>query len=377
MRVFRKNRGLTCRRRRTVLGLLAAGWLAALLGFGPAAQSFGAEETNAPAAPRDLTFLVMSDPHIGVQAKDKPTRSTEQIVEDGRRQVERIAGVVGQPYPTEGPLRGLALGNVARPRGLLIAGDLTDNLRWDAFEAIFPPGGMKTAVGAVPVLLCVGNHDGPPQGAVRRGVIAQNRAHQQAGRLSAISEDGWHYAAKWDGVHILCLNLCPADTTDPEMPFKYGKPGPGSWNDPKLALTFLKNYLRDHVGKSGEPVLLMHHYGFDGFSTNDWYWWTPKQRRAYYDAIQGYNIAAILHGHNHHADHYLWPNPKADTDEIKRHFGDNPPDHPKSYDVFSCGDLCWVFHITGDRLIAAHWGPAGKSWDSGLLVVKLLVAAKK
>jgi hypothetical protein len=321
-------------------------------------------------AERDVTFFVISDPHIGFQDQNKPTRSTEDIIGDGRRQVERITGVIGTPYPDGGPLAALAPGTVATPRGLLIAGDLTDNQRWDAFTTIFPPAGVTTATGSIPVFLCVGNHDGDPDSPVRRGVLEVNRAHERAGRLAAISDDGMHYAVNWDGLHVLCLGLCPADTVDVEMPFKYGKPGPGSWNDPRQALSFMKKYLREHVGTSGQPVVLMHHYGFDGFSTNDWYWWTPQQRRAYYDALAGYNVAAILHGHDHHAAHYLWPNPEASAEETRRQFGDQSPPAPRTFDVFSCGNLCWVFRVTGDQFVAAHYGGHGAGWDTEPVIVK-------
>ena len=334
--------------------------------------------SQAPAADipteRDVTFFVMSDPHIGFQDKNQPTRSTDEIIGDGRRQVERIAGIIGTPYPDRSPLASLKPGNVATPRALLIAGDLTDNQRWDAFTAVFPPAGIRTATGSIPILLCVGNHDGDPGGPVRRGAVDSNRAHQRAGRLAAISEDGMHYAVNWDGLHVLCLGLCPADTVDADLPFKYGKPGPGSWNDPKQALAFLKKYLREHIGTSGQPVVLMHHYGFDGFSTNDWYWWTPQQRRAYYDALAGYNVVAILHGHDHHAAHYRWPNPEASVEEARRQFGDNPPPDPRTYDVFSCGSLCWVFRVTGDRFVAAHYGGHGTGWDTELVMVKPLTS---
>jgi hypothetical protein len=81
------------------------------------------------------------------------------------------------------------------------------------------------------------------------------------------------------------LGLCAADTTDEETPFKYGQPGRGSWNDPQGAFSFLKEYLERVVGRSGQPVILMQHYGFDSFCMNDWSWWTPKQRRALYQLL--------------------------------------------------------------------------------------------
>ncbi|MCY2989801.1 MAG: hypothetical protein NTY19_18290 [Planctomycetota bacterium] len=102
--------------------------------------------------PPYLTSFVMPDPHIGFQDKNQPSRSTDQIVGDGRRQVERITGLIGTPYPARGPLTALGSGNVAAARGLLIAGDVTDNQRWDAFTAIFPPRRHQDGDGLNPCL---------------------------------------------------------------------------------------------------------------------------------------------------------------------------------------------------------------------------------
>jgi hypothetical protein len=107
----------------------------------------------------------------------------------------------------------------------------------------------------------------------------------------------------------------------------------------------------------------MQHYGFDGFSMNDWNWWTPKQRQAVYQLLANYNIVAIFHGHNHHAEHYRWPDPKMHAADIALFFDGKPPANHRQYDVLSCGSLCWVIQIRGDRLIAAHYGPSG--WSSG------------
>ena len=343
-----------------------------LIGFAAMAAAVCGGEPGGGGPQRDVTFFVASDPHIGVQEKDKPVKSTEEIVAAGRRKTEAIAGLIGKPYPAHGPLRTLAAGNVAPPRGLLIAGDLTDNLRWDAYEQVFPAAGIPTGSGPLTVFPILGNHDGNPDGATRKGFVAENRARQKAGKLAALSENGMHYALNWDGVHVVCVSPCPADTTDAETPFKYGKPGSGSWNDPQGALTFLKDYLRTKVGHSGEPVFVMQHYGFDGFSTNDWNWWTPKQRRAFYDALQGYEIAGIIHGHDHHAAHYRWPDPEKNPAEVQRLFDDSPPAGLRSYDVFSCGDLCWVFRVWNDRLIAAHYGRPASGWNPALCALKPL-----
>ena len=246
---------------------------------------------------RDVTWFAIGDPHLGAQEKGKPARTKEQIAEEALRKTGAIVSLIGKPYPPVNAFQGIDRGTVLQPRGLLIAGDLTDNLRWDAFEAVFPTAGLHTSAGRLTVFACLGNHDGDAEGASRQGFIARNRALARAGKLGVLSVNGLHYALNWDGVHMVCLSPYPADAIDREAPFKYGRPGPGSWNDPQGGLTFLRDYLRNKVGRSGEPVVLMHHYGFDSFSTNDWNWWTPKQRRALYETIQPYHVVAIIHGH--------------------------------------------------------------------------------
>ena len=317
--------------------------------------------------PRDVTFFFISDPHVGAEdPKANPPVTREGTAERARAELEGRLALIGKPGPAKRRAGEEDFGAVARPRGLLIGGDLTDNLEWKRFESVFPAAGAEAGGGTIPFFLCMGNHDGPLDGATGRGVVERNRAHEKAGRLGAISENGLHYALNWEGVHLLVLHLCPADAIDAETPFRFGKPGPGSWNDPQGALSFMKKYLRERVGNSGDPVLLLHHYGFDDFSLNDWNWWTPKQRRAMVDAIRDYNVVAILHGHNHLADHYRWPDPQRNPDEVRRLFGPSPPADLRPVDVFSAGRRVWVFRLVGDRLRAAHHN--GRDWSEGKVV---------
>lgn len=317
---------------------------------------------------RDVTFFLISDPHVGSEnVKASPPVTREQTEKGVRSNLTALLQTIGEPYPVTGPFKGLELGAVEKPRGLLIAGDLTDNLDWERFTSIFPASGVGSGNKKIPVFLCLGNHDGDAKGATRKGMVEWNRAYLKEKKFAALSDNGLHYALNWEGVHILCLNLCPADTVDKETIFKFGAPGDGSWNDPDKALSFMKGYLRDHVGKSGEPVILMQHYGFDGFSMNDWNWWTPKQRRALYDAIRPYNIVAFLHGHDHAPNHYRWPDAAIHPDEVKRLFGDTPPADLKLYDVFSTGRVGWIFRILDDKLIAVH--RREKGWNAPLQCV--------
>lgn len=317
-------------------------------------------------ASRDFTFFLFSDIHVGAEnLKVNPPMTREQSVARVKANLDVMRELVGKPSP-EGP--------VAAPRGLFILGDLTDghkeldrNLeQWRDFETLFPAAGVVFGERKVPVFAIAGNHDGPVDGPQRQGLVKRNRTLEQ---LSALSSNGVHYALNWDGVHFIFLGLCPADTTDTETPFKFGKPGAGSWNDPQGALSFLKDYLARRVGVSREPVVLLFHYGFDGFSLNDWNWWTLKQRRALYELLEGYNVVALFHGHNHHAEHYRWPDPKRHAADLNYFFDGKPPTNPRSYSVISCTPLGWVIRVQGDKLIATHRNSRGWNKDT---VVKTL-----
>ena len=323
------------------------------------------------AALRDYTVIVFSDIHLGAEnLKAKEPFTKADSLARVKSQLDVMRGWVGQPYPQTAGFAGLKLGTVAVPRGLFILGDLTDGHKeptqqqdqWRSFDELFPVKGISFGSNSVPVYAIAGNHDGELAGPQRQGLVTRNRALSQAGRVTALSSNGVHFALNWDGVHFIGLGLCPGDTTDAETLFKYGLPGPGSWNDPQGALSFLKDHLARLVGNSGQPVVLMQHYGFDGFSLNDWNWWTPKQRRAFYDLLKDYNVAAILHGHNHHAEHYRWPDPKLHAADLEFFFDGKPPASFRQYDILSCGTVGWIIRIRGEQLIAAHL--KGPSWST-------------
>jgi len=335
--------------------------------------------------PRDFVFCMTSDPHIGFSSTNSKLPFTQkQVVAQSRATIAEMISLIGQPYPTVGSA-GLPPGRIAKPLGMIVAGDLTDEgakaRYWPMFEQVFPAAGLDQ--GTIPLYLGLGNHDGTTPGrAVVEGVIARNRQREQAGQLDAISTNGLHYAWTWQGVHFICVNLCPADTTDSETPFKYGHTGPGSWNDPRGALTFLTNYLHEHVGTNGDPVIIWSHYGYDeGFSIA-WNWWSAKQRRAFYDVIKDYNVVALLHGHTHAAARYQWPDPVNDSKEVRRLFGDKPPANLRTFDVFSGGSFgagsdhggtFYMFRIYHDELIAAHHDTHGWGKDPQLFLIKSML----
>jgi hypothetical protein len=346
-----------------LLLLLLLGATSCVSGRHPTAAQSGAT--------RDFTFFLCSDIHIGEEnLKAKPPFTKADTLARIESDLQAMRGLVGRPWPDQPMLAGLNLDSIAAPRALILLGDITDGHKDPAeqedqrraLDRLFPFEGVRFGDRDVPVLACAGNHDGDPAGPLRQGLVARNRKLADAGQFAAIATNGVHFALNWSGVHWICLGLCPADTTDAETPFKYGQPGPGSWNDPQGAMSFLKEYLARHVGASGEPIVLMHHYGFDGFSMNDWNWWTPKQRRVLYELLKDYNVAAFLHGHNHHAEHYRWPDPARHAADLDFFFDGKPPANPRQYDVLSCGNVCWVIHVRGDQLIAAHF--KGTSWNT-------------
>ena len=321
---------------------------------------------------RDFTFFLLSDTHVGAEnLKAKPAVTREDTLTKLKTNLDLMRSLVGRPYPKNPNSVEENPGIVAPPLSLFILGDLTDgndDLKQQqeqrkSFNDLFPASGLMFGSNGIPIYAIAGNHDGNPAGPVRQGLVERNRQQYTAGRLAAISSNGVHFAIHNDGVHLVCMNLCPADSTDAIKPFKFGKQGPGSWNDPEGAFSFLKNYLSRHVGSSGEPVILMHHYGFDAFSINDWNWWTPAQRRALYDLLAPYNIAAIFHGHDHHADHYQWPNPARHADDIDLMFPDGTPTSLRQFDIISCGAVCWVIRIKEHTLVAAHY--RGPDWSRG------------
>ncbi len=155
-----------------------------------------------------------------------------------------------------------------------------------------------------------------------------------------------HYSWDWEALHLVQLNLVAAD-----RPPAAGQPT----RDPRSALTFLKEDLAAEVGASCRPVLVVMHYGFDPFSA-EVRWWDQDQRDALLAALRPYNVAAILHGHVHETRAY----PITDLGG-------------RRLDVFSLGSPYYegqstnggrghfaVFRFEGNRLDAADvsWAPA-------------------
>ena len=198
---------------------------------------------------------------------------------------------------------------------------------------------------AYPTMECWGNHDGPPVGKEKSGfsmqaeLIARNRLRKEKGAIMNVSANGLHTSWDWDDVHFVQLGLYPADTQHAAI--KYNR----VWHDPQAALTFLREDLAAHVGKSRRPVVLMSHCGFD----TDW--WHPEDWAAAYAVAKDYNIALYLYGHTG-TGLKAWA----------------PAGEARKWDCINDGHTdigFFVVQIVGDRLRAAYRSKSGLKVTKG------------
>jgi hypothetical protein len=300
------------------------------------------------AAARDLTFFVASDVHFGRNRFDTKNeelnRSIHTSMTSGRLSWPSMVWDVKTAAAT-----GERLGAVARPRGVLMPGDLTDgdSRDWDGTgggdaELVWNCTKHGTAEGCgcvthkescglvgfgdvwtgssagIPVYEGYGNHDvknvglsgGDTHKLKAEGRI-QKRTPGRPGLVNAGSNG--YYSWEWDGVHFVNLNAYAGGNTE----YSHG------------GLAFLRDDLAKHVGTSGKPVVLMQHFGFSNRCTGallgkpnaSWSqtanvgtgcesskgYTTAAEESAVLAALKPYNVIAILAGHDHHAHTYVTP----------------------------------------------------------------------
>ena len=260
---------------RSVSGALTLWWCVAMM----------------PAHARDITFLHVSD---------------TQPDSDGVQSL--IVQAIGEMNQLPGTAYPAALGGtVGQPRGVIISGDLTQSGIAAEWQVFVDDWGLIGTDGLIhyPMYECVGNHDGAVStaaaGIVRRGVIERNKTRVGA---TNISSNGLHYSFDWDDVHFVALNEYGGLESDQRYPGNqaYGRKIQSYGNPSENSLQFLVQNLATEVGDSGRPVVLYQHYGIDDFVFNPWgnaaAWWTEAQAMRLWEAIEGYNIIALLGGHN-------------------------------------------------------------------------------
>jgi len=263
-------------------------------GLPPSPYALGKPVLPHPSAPVDgpdeVTFFLTADVHYGVGVSVAKALS---------RLIDEMNGLPGQKWPD-----GVGGGIVPRPRGVGVLGDLVDDGNAaDAAEvwAMFTGGFGLSGEGrlAFPVYEGAGNHDGDPKNPVRRGIAGRNRIRPG---VKNISPDGLHYSWDWGGVHFVQLHLYPGSAGDDIVNPRGGK-FQGEWKFPRHSLEFLKDDLAKSVGRSGRPVVLFQHYGWDEWSRG---WWSDGEREAFREAMDGYRILGIFWGHSHSVQRIDW-----------------------------------------------------------------------
>jgi cytolysin (calcineurin-like family phosphatase) len=209
-------------------------------------------EAALPKADRSITFFVASDTHFGVPG----------IEERNRRLIDELNGLPGLEYPPE------LGGRVDTPQGVLITGDLTDystEEQWRAFESFYGLTG-KDGLLRFPVKEALGNHDFMGDSPVVKHIV---RRH-----------GGIAYSFDWDDLHVACLGMYPSADR----------------------IRWLEQDLRKVA--PGRPVVVFFHYGIDGPWSQSWE--SQDEREELARVLSGRRVAAIFHGHAHHAGSYRW-----------------------------------------------------------------------
>jgi len=239
----------------------------------------------------DLTFFIASDLHYG------GTVNSRKI---NKMMVRAMNALPGQPFPQEFGVKG----RVHTPRGVVILGDIVDDgaasdvvKTWQEYAEDYGLRGDKLL--AFPVYEGFGEHDGPSTGLVRTNLKNRNRLRSG---LRSISADALHYSWDWGKVHFVQLNIYPG-TLGEEYLNIWRRRFAGDARYPKHSLEFLVEDLRRNVGSSSRPVVIFQHYGFDSWGET---WWTQKERNAFLQAIEPYNVVAVFWGHSHVAQGFSW-----------------------------------------------------------------------
>lgn len=214
----------------------------------------------------DLTFLVTADTHVGFwekipipgKPKGVPLSEVHEIA------IQAMHGIDGKPLP-----RGLS-GAFGAPRGLLVAGDLTEMGQpheWGQFTAIFGLTGKEGKL-RFPVYEGAGNHD------VGYGTFVEEQIAKRHGAR--------RYSWDWDDVHLVCLGVAP--------------------NDEDLA------WLRGDLAQAGAEVgvVLYFHYPLEGpYSRGNWFG-DGDAKEKLDEILRPYRVLGIFNGHFHASGQYRW-----------------------------------------------------------------------
>ena len=248
----------------------------------------------------DVSFIAFGDTQIGGGAEDK-----NDIQIDAINKFTEVLSWADAGHPE--------LGSINDIRGIIMAGDITQNGRDGRGFEEDEYGGFSQRYG-----LCAnkkvkyhmfegyGNHDfyqwtnityADGDHPVADSVAVRN-GYRSGMTHKAPGMDG-HYSWDWDNIHFVQLNLTPSDV-DPKYPEGYT-----GLRSPRNALTFFEEDLERHVQGTNKKVIFISHYG--PIQTFEW---SQGQINTLCKVVKKYpdNIVGYIHGHSHGTLKYDWCN---------------------------------------------------------------------
>lgn len=297
--------------RRDFLSRTAVGTAAATLGVRSATAR--AADATSP----QVAFFVVGDTHY-LANKEMPSHMDPRSAEICGRLVDTINRLPGTKIPTEA-----GGGAVAKASGLIHAGDIIDTgdkngrvqeamqkTEWSAYADDYGLTGSDGRL-KLPVYEVHGNHDSPHgTGWALEKIIERNK--RRPGVVN-VSDNGLHYSWDWGPAHFVNLGLIVGTEKTVSRKRRYAALD---------SLEFLVADLREKVGTSGRPLVITHHVDIarytgpcDPNAAADSKEWDPCDVHAFYQALQGYNVAGIFYGHTHFRNIFQWDgmSPKATT----------------------------------------------------------------
>jgi predicted phosphodiesterase len=256
-------------------------------------------------------------------------------------------------------------GKVLAARGVIHAGDCIDTgdkanvqmqeTEWAAFASGFGLTGTDGKL-KLPIYEVHGNHDSPrSDGLALKKIIERNRTRPGA---TNVSTNGLHYSWDWGNVHFVNLGIVVGQVEGVTRKRRY---------DPHASLDFLISDLKQKVGTSGRPVVLTHHVDMLRYSQAlpvadkkaAGMEWDPVDVKGFYDALQDYNVAAILYGHTHVRNVFHW-----DGTAKRAETGIPVFNVSKSSHFASKQQAFFYIEIRGDTVTAREY-QTGDAWQTG------------
>lgn len=324
----------------------------------------------------DLAFVFLADTHYLADRKD-PSKLDPRSLDTNTRLVELLNKLPGMSIPERA-----GGGTVATPRAVLHGGDLIDSgdraggdyvkmqqTEWATYAADYGLSGKDGRI-KYPVYEIHGNHDSPQgDGLVIKKIIERNKKRPG---VDNVSKNGLHYSWDFGPVHFVALGIVVGSVPDVKRKRRY---------NPLDSLDFLVSDLKEKVGASGRPVILMHHVDVGRYSTKPdpdgpgGREWDPCDVRGYHDALKAYNVIAILHGHTHNRAVFNWDgtsvkSAKGGIPVFNVHKGAHFSDANQGIFYFHVGDgeLTVRELRTADRWKNTTWTP--QTWTSKFAMKK-------